>query len=77
MDRRNIYIIFDKEKFDKDFIIAEIKAEGYTYKFVFDTGEHITELIKYSDEVWSWGDCKNNPAYTVAKDLRKEIWVMG
>lgn len=77
MDRRKVYIIYNHSEFTKAEIQSELENEGYTYKFLFCDGTNIVDYLKYADEVWTWGNMEDNPVYVVAKDLNKDIWIMG
>lgn len=77
MDKRKIYIIYNKSQFSKEFIISELKKEEYSYRFLFCDGANVFEYLKYTDEVWTWGDMKNNQHLKLAKTLNKDIWEMG
>lgn len=76
MESRKIYVICG-EGFTKEKITKDIKEEGYPHKFYFGTGENIVDMLKYTDEVWLWGDCSGVTDYIVAKDLGKDLWRMG
>lgn len=77
MDKRKVYIMYNPDKFTKEFIVSELKSEGYTYKFLFCDGTNVLEYLKYTDEVWTWGDVSHNPNFNLAISMNKDIWEMG
>lgn len=79
VDKKNVYILTNTSKFTKEFVVEELKKEGYTDKFVFDvdvTMDDKRKLVVVADEIWTWGDCKSHYAYRVAVEIGADIWTM-
>ena len=76
---RDVYVIVGKG-FDKETIVDEIKKEGYEHNFCFSDSTAFNGMdlpLVISEEVWTFGNCENKDDYKLAKDLGKDIWVMG
>lgn len=79
MDIRDVVVIIDNMRFSKDDIVRDIQEEGYKHNFFFANFNEIEvtqEHLEQSDEVWVWGDCKDNVYYKIAKELGCDIWQM-
>lgn len=80
MDTRRIFVIFDSEKYTKEDIVKDIKEEGYTHFFYFSSVNRNQAMessyMRSSDEVWFFGDCRNEPDYKLARHLGKDCWQM-
>lgn len=81
MEIRNVYIIYDKTKLDKEVIKKELIEEGYTHNFMFggeiDDRRIVENHLFNTDEVWVWGDCKESRDYKLALKVGSDIWQMG
>jgi pentose-5-phosphate-3-epimerase len=80
MDIRNIMIIFNKEQFTKEEIVADLKAEGYKHNFIFANKidlDYMKDYLKKVDEVWCFGDCEDMWLYEMFSNEGMDIWNMG
>lgn len=73
-------ILFDKTKFTKEEIVAELKAEGYKHNFIFANKidlDYAKDYMRKCEEVWCFGDCEEMFMYMMATDEGMDIWTMG
>lgn len=79
LDKRNIFIIFGRG-WKKATVERELIDEGYNHWFYFEMGQDWDELVnhlKFSDEVWIFGDVREYDSYKYAVENGMDIWVMG
>ena len=77
MDSRTVLLIFNNNKFTKEYIINDIVNEKFSHKFLFVDPHRLMQSVRLANEIWMWGDCTNLTEYIVAKDLGKDLWQMG
>lgn len=73
---KKVYTCFNKKKYNEHIIREILESEGYTYEFyVGSTPDY--DALKECDEFWTFGDVDGYEEYISAKDIGKDIWVMG
>lgn len=80
MDVRNIFILFNKDEFTKEEIVADLKEEGYKHNFIFGfklSQENLGDYLRKCDEVWCFGECADQVEFQVSKEMGKDVWIMG
>jgi len=72
-------VIVYADKYTSDFILEELKAEGFQYTFkLANELTHIEQemYIKESDEVWLFGNVERSMAYQFAIEYGIDTWQM-
>ena len=76
----NVYIIFSRS-WTLEEIKRELQEEGYTHNFFFGrtakTYEDKIKAMEIANEVWIFGDVNGIEDFSLAKSMKKDIWVMG
>jgi len=77
---KKVFIIFDRDRFTQSMVLDELAKEGFPYFFktmdTIDDVEILNYYIEHSDEVWTFGDVKNEQSYSLAVNYGKDIWEM-
>lgn len=80
MDIKNVYVIYDPQKYSKNDIVKDIQEECYKHNFFFGNDVINLDLIKShlttADEVWCFGKCENILDYKIAKEMGCDLWQM-
>lgn len=76
---KNVFVIFNGKEFTKEDIVIDIKEERYSHYFMFycdvDNKTYF-DVLKVSDEVWTFGDCSEIDAYKSAVVFGSDLWKM-
>jgi hypothetical protein len=79
MGIRNIFLIIDPNKFNKEDIVNIIKSEGWEHNFYFPSmSEHSDNKlqIRNADEIWLMGEVSSQRDYKIAIELNCDLWQM-
>jgi hypothetical protein len=74
-----VLIIYSPLTHTKQTVIDDIVKEGYKhdFKFAIDVGDlELLEYIDEADEIWCFGEVRNDPNYVLAEKFGGDIWRM-
>lgn len=80
MDLKKVFVIINEAQFTKHEVMKQLKEENYDFDFYFGRigYQDFADLeLAHAEEVWCFGECKDMKEFKMAKELGKDIWVMG
>lgn len=75
MGIKDVFVIFDKKRYDKKMILRDFDSEGYPFNFHFGDGEGLP--VYKCKEVWTFGRCSDDANYQIAVQSGADLWKMG